>query len=331
MVSDAQKNKAQREAAYWVTLLEADHPTERDRLRFRQWLDADPLHKQAYGEISQLWRASGTLQQLADLEAPRTKGPPRDGHMFRGLVPAAVLTVVIAIGAFLVFRQEPAAVAQQTYVTVSAEMEHVALPDGSEVTLGPKSQLLVHFNDNQRRLSLKGGEAYFAVASDPLRPMLLQSGDVEIRVMGTAFNVHHGPRGLTITVAEGVVAVSSGANTGGKETSPLLQLEAGQQVTALSDGTLNPVAAVAAERVGAWRNGRLIYENSPLGEVVADANRYAAVPIVLASPTLADLPVMASFRTSQINEMVESLADLLPIVVDRSVPGRITLRARPGA
>ena len=77
---------------------------------------------------------------------------------------------------------------------------------------------------------------------------------------------------------------------------------------------------------GAWRSGRLIYENARLAEVIADANRYYQPPILIASNDLGDIRVTTAFGTGQIDEMLSALEYTQPVVVDRSQPDRVLLR-----
>jgi transmembrane sensor len=66
-----------------------------------------------------------------------------------------------------------------------------------------------------------------------------------------------------------------------------------------------------------------------LRDVVADANRYTRTHIVVADPQLEGLRLTTSFRTSQVDGMVETLQAALPLVAERQANGDIVLRARP--
>jgi transmembrane sensor len=88
------------------------------------------------------------------------------------------------------------------------------------------------------------------------------------------------------------------------------------------------VHPVDAFDVGAWRRGRLFYDNTMLRDIVADANRYTRTRIVIADPQLEVLRLTTSFRTSQIDGMIETLQAALPLVAERRANGEILLRAR---
>jgi transmembrane sensor len=124
---------------------------------------------------------------------------------------------------------------------------------------------------------------------------------------------------LRVAVSEGQVAVK--------------RVDADDFSTLLSGGAWTEGSAethpVDAMDVGAWRSGRLVYDNAALRDVVADTNRYTRTRIVIADPQLEMLRVTTSFRMSQIDGMVETLQTVLPLVVERHDDGQIVLRARP--
>lgn len=342
MASAALSSEIDRQAARWLALLELGAPTPAERRGFEAWIAADPAHRTAYDELADIWRDSGELAELAALEpvAParrqgafavfadriREASVPVRAAAAAGLAAVAIATAVLLL-------QAPSDIPGQ-YATQVAEIREVALSDGSQVTLGPKSTLDVVFTEQERRVVLATGEAFFSVVGNPARPFVVVADGTIVRVVGTQFNVHRGPEGVTVAVVEGTVEISEPASP---RAAPAHETPdpAPQRLTAGEQLVLGPARAVAAvERVlpsrpGAWRAGRLIYENSSLRRVVADANRYSATPIVIAAAELEDLPVFATFRTSQIAAMIQGLEDNLPITVDRTLPDRIVLRPGP--
>ncbi|MCG8503576.1 MAG: FecR domain-containing protein [Sphingomonadales bacterium] len=341
MASAVLSSEIDRQAARWLTLLELGAPTAAERRGFEAWIAADPAHRTAYDELVDIWRDSGELAELAALEPvtpPRQRGALaafadriREVSLPMRAAAAGLAAVMIATAVLLL---QASSGIPGRYATQVAEIREVALADGSQVTLGPKSTLDVAFTEQERRVVLATGEAFFSVVGNPARPFVVVVDGTVVRVVGTQFNVHRGPEGVTVAVVEGTVEISEPTPT---RAAPAQESPepAPQRLTAGEQLVLGPTQAVAAiERVlpsrpGAWRAGRLIYENSSLRHVVADANRYSATPIVIAAAELEELPVFATFRTSQIAAMIQGLEDNLPITVDRTLPDRIVLRPNP--
>lgn len=329
MFGRLRKRWIERRAARWLALMEADTPSEADRARFEAWRNRNPAHARAYEELLLLWRASVKLTPLAELARPRTPGTP---VVRRWMVTAAVLATfaLVTLGLLLLLGPSRSPQTNGVYVTTIGETRHLRLPDASEVSLGPGSRLELAFSPGERRVLLGAGEAYFAVVPDAGRPFRVDADGTRIEVLGTRFNVHQGPHGFTIAVAEGTVEVARHVSPQ-KPGSPLARrrLGAGERVVAPSGGGLTEIQAVPVEELGAWREGRLVYEDAALAEVIADANRYFARPIEIADPDLAALRVIASFRVEGLDRFIADLEASLPLVADRSDPARIVLRPAP--
>ena len=67
-----------------------------------------------------------------------------------------------------------------------------------------------------------------------------------------------------------------------------------------------------------WQEGRLVFRNTPLIEVISDANRFHSGTITLANQHLADLRITTSFRIEQIQEMTQMLESILPVNVTQT-------------
>lgn len=94
-------------------------------------------------------------------------------------------------------------------------------------------------------------------------------------------------------------------------------LTRGQRVDVSADGVMSAVTHVDDSEVAAWREGRLIYNDVTLSEVVSDLARYRA-NVTLNSPDAGKLRVTAGLRVEQIDQFVDRLPDILPVRVTRT-------------
>jgi transmembrane sensor len=122
-------------------------------------------------------------------------------------------------------------------------------------------------------------------------------------------------------VVEGIVEVS-------RPNEPVQTLTAGQQLTAQAGGGVTPPQQIRTPEPAAWRNGRLVYIDAPLSEIVADANRYSRTHIDLAGEGVENLRLSVTYRADQVDQMIESLPRSLPVELTRAESGHATLRAR---
>lgn len=106
---------------------------------------------------------------------------------------------------FNLFWHATAAPAVKSYLQVN---ERLALPDGSRIELKDGSKVVVQYSDRERRVKLTGGEAQFSVWQDATRPFVVEAGGIEVRAVGTVFNVRLENRAVEVLVTEGRVKVN---------------------------------------------------------------------------------------------------------------------------
>ncbi len=322
------------EARDWLLRLELEQPSADDRTRFQAWRAADPRHDAAYRRFESIWRDAASLEELASL-APL---PARAAFSVRSrrrvwvtgaAVAASIATAWVVVSFDIVTGW--LAVSSGHYSTGTAEVQTLDLADGSTLVLGARSSLDVSFREDERRVTLTAGEAYFSVAKDLRRPFVVAAGDKQVRVLGTAFEVRRQEKGLSVSVVEGTVEIVQ-ASAGGPTEKRTLR--AGQETHAPFGGGIQAPQAMSNPEPAAWRHGRRVYIDAPLREVVADANRYSRQAIEIADLSVADLSVSVTYPSNRVAEMFGALARSLPIEVEQSEDGKIILikpKAPPGS
>jgi len=198
------------------------------------------------------------------------------------------------------------------YATGIAQTRQVDLVDGSHLFIGAKSAVAVRVDDHRREVDLQRGEAFFEVAKDRHRPFIVRAGDTVIRVVGTKFNVSRIGDEVRVNVLEGRVEVRK---------RPLVPF-----VSAAPERVLTRDQTPSAVEPGAWREGRMVYLEAPLRDVVADANRYSSHPIRLDGDEVGDLRVTVTFRTATVDDLIDNLGRGLPIRVERQPDGSVVIK-----
>ena len=326
-MSASSVGSVQAEAAAWVARLDARTLAADERAQFEDWIDSSPAHAVAYEEALHTWRDLAAMRGSEEFQSLLGTPTLRERmvsalHAPRWVAVAAgsaALGVVVWLALSLdasSFLHRPTQVMTQV-----AEVRETTLPDGTRVVLGAESQLSFDVSAKARRATVIGGDAYFAVTRDLERPFTVSIDDVKVRVVGTQFEIRRRSGEVSVAVAEGSVEVSQSSAAGAT-----VRLHRGEALTARSG--LRMIRAVETDDIASWRSGRLVYDNVELHDVVADANRYTRSHIVIADQQLTTLRVTTSFRTSQVDEMVETLQAALPLVVERQAGGDIVLRAR---
>lgn len=326
---ESDERRIRVEAGEWVVQLSDDDASDADRRDFEAWADADPRHRAAF-ERMQGVSATIAQSQEATEEGPHAAPKTEIWSGARRWAPAAALAASLLIAVFVgvrPFSTTPSAPGD-AYETVVAEIRDVTLGDGSVVTLGADSRIEVAFSDAERRVVLTAGEAFFSVEKDQARPFFVTAGETSVRVVGTKFDVRLRPEDVEVSVLEGVVEVTHDVDGKARPSG-----EALVQTLTVGEGVAAPQKTARLEpmeknedRAGAWRRGRLAYEDASLREVVADANRYYEPGVVILSDSIADLRITASFSAGQVEQMVDQLELGLPITSSKNGSGRIVLR-----
>lgn len=276
-MSASEDMRCRDEAVSWFTRLQNRSVTTGELNEFAQWRRSR-ANAAAYQEVEKLWADSARLSSDPDILAALEQGRP-DGEALRlppsirrfAVVLAAVAALVtlgfFAIGAFL---------PTPKYRTAIGETSVAKLEDGSRIQLDTDSSLTSDFRKNVRHVSLVRGQAYFDVAHDPQRPFVVDVGqDATVTALGTSFDVQRLNDRSRVYLASGSVVIKRGAET-------LATLKPGERVEFKSVGPASPVDRSVATLTG-WRERRLSFDETPLGEAVTDMNRYTKSPIVLSS------------------------------------------------
>ncbi|SEJ66551.1 FecR family protein [Dyadobacter sp. SG02] len=221
---------------------------------------------------------------------------------------AAVILLVAGVGInyFLSRHQSGFTLGKHTYSTINKTRQvrkHV-FPDGSEAWLNPGTRVTYakeDFNDDSREVSLEG-EAFFEVTHDPSRPFFVHGESVQVKVLGTSFNVraNKGEAEYEVSVVTGKVSVTADK---GRE---VMLLPHQQAVFKVASGELvSEEVPEAAEKAPLWQPVSLTFTDAKLGEVVKSLEEKFDVKIRLENPNLENCRVKATFDHNRLSEILE--------------------------
>ena len=312
----------QSDAAEWVVRLADEAPGEAEWLAFAAWLEGDDAdaRRKAFDAAQSLWLSidphrDHLLRDLSKPDGVGSRGAGRRRKPAWGFLAASALAASL-VGAvaltLLMWRPAPVSIpppALETYATLAGQPRTLHLPDGTRIDLDGATQITIAYAAGLRQITMSGGEADFDVAHDPRRPFVVQVGNAQARVLGTAFDIVR-DQGLTrIGVLRGSV-----------------RFQVAQQAVDLRRGTgasyRDGTAAIRTYSVDpsvvdTWRVGRFVYRDRPLGEVVADLNRRFATPIQLRGAGASELRFTGVLAPASEAEAVGDLVQLLPLQVSR--------------
>jgi transmembrane sensor len=338
----SEQDRIDAQALNWLERLNGGDMPDQDIEAYVTWMEANPAHAETYRRFEAAWIASAEaadairarfgpearqagdggslLTALGNVLRPFVR--PSLTPQFAGAVTATIAVIILALQP-----QEPAPSSDGVvYATAVGEWRDVALADGSSVTLNTGTELSVHLSNQTRRVDLLSGEAFFSVARDESRPFIVQAGKGQVSVLGTQFNVRLTSSGFSVAVAEGLVAVSPTLGDG-QESQQLLEAEQGAEVnTEVAAVTL---FAVDTDRLASWRQGRLVYRDTPLTEVIADLSRYGQTEVLVSGEDVGAIAFTGVLNIDTPEVMAQRLAGLLELNV--TIDQDVTWRVKEGA
>jgi len=214
-----------------------------------------------------------------------------------------------------------ASTAQQQVRSSVDDISRVTLPDGTNVWLNRSSSLSYPavFNGKVRLVELVG-EGFFEIAHNPDIPFIVQAGKIKVNATGTTFNVMAYPEdeNIEVTLIDGLVELSHVPSEG--EETFLLHINPGQFVRYEKESDQLSSERFYDDRYYAWKDGKLVFENASMAEMVRRLSRWFNVDIQIESEETLELYYTATFIDETLPQVLELLSKVSPI--DYSVSDR---------
>lgn len=316
------------EAARRLVRLQSDAVTDAERRDTEAWLAASPQHRAAFDGLRAVWSALDRMPdpRPAASVVPMRRNRPARSSLSRRFAPLALLAASVAIAA--VFGPATLDRLGSDHSTAAGERRTVTLADGSQVQLNTDSAIAVDFSGPSRRVTLRRGEAFFTVTSDRSRPFEVTAMGAVTRVVGTRFAVRQMDGSTRVAVEEGTVEVHCPAGMASAEDG--VRLTAGETVR--YEQGVCPVreTGLNVARLTAWRDGRVVFDDRSLSEVVGELNRYRPGPIVLLDSKLGERRVTGVFDVRDPDRALSAIEQVLPIRVHRIAGYFAVLTGREG-
>lgn len=342
-MTSADRDDATDEAAQMWLIRMRGEDADLLRSEFEAWHDASPEHCAAYH------RAGKLLEQSAVLKGSRRYGPARARSPTRPQTPSRprpwtrqwLMTGALAAAAAMLFvafnaggttlsspygTNPMAAWAAEPLVTKHGEIRRFHLDDGSVATLDTDSRLEVAMSSDARHVRLVKGRARLQIADDA-RPFRIEAGAGVVTASQASLDIAREADGMiAVTLAKGAASIAAADEHRGSPQP--LQLVAGRAFEyRASAPVLSLEARPATQDMSDWPSGWAEYRVIRLDQLVAQANRYAAVPVIIRDPAIARLEASGRFRISQTDSFIERVSRLFGLVAERRADG-IYLRSR---
>lgn len=228
-------------------------------------------------------------------------------------VAAVVVPFLVLLGGALVANRyvDLFGTAGITNIELKAGMTRtMELPDGSKVYLGPGSRLSYPERfplfDRSVRFS---GDAYFEVAHQGWRPFIIRTGDVRIKVLGTAFNLMADASSsrINLRLDRGLVRLQSSS---GDE----CYVRTGEAVAYDKDnGTFVREHPDTPASCVDWKTGTMQFDNAPLEDVLKYVAAAYNVRFDIVSPPVKTYRYTITWEKASLESILQDMATITPV------------------
>lgn len=287
------------------------------------WISADVAHKRYFYEMTEVWLATDVfsgkendprpvyahLKKRIEKSGFKEKRPaPRIRLLFRRV--AAVWIAAVAIVAAYYAGQQQAdmlpLLAKQSVEVPAGSRTRVVLPDGTAVWLNAGSRLTYAavFALRERNVRLEG-EGYFEVTPDRMHPFVVAAGGINVRVLGTKFNVkaYDDEKNIEVALAEGSVCFT---DTEQPDVSVLMKPEE-QLIYNKTTGAIQR-SKIPASQAGNWIEGYRFFNELRLEQIASRLEKAYGVTFVFKDARKKTLTFYGDFRPE------DTLDDILSVL-----------------
>lgn len=329
---------AAREAATTIRLLrfrEAPPEAPETEAAWRRFQAMTRHENASAGEATGRERAP--LRRTARPLSPRTaqRRARRQPFVPRGAV--AVLLALVLVAGGLWWWQAPGG-DTRLVATGPGERTALTLDDGTRITLNARSSLRVVGEGARGTRAVLDGEAFFDVAPQATGTFRVETPDGLVRVVGTQFNVSRRDGATQVVLQEGRVDVlprtagepeAGNAEAGNAEAAKArlgapVPLRPGQRADFDADAPGVRLRSVNPAVYASWTGPTLLFDETPLAEVVARLEHTYGLDVRVTDPALARRTVSGSVA-NELDVMLRALESILPCRVERTGPA-VTIR-----
>jgi ferric-dicitrate binding protein FerR (iron transport regulator) len=286
-----------------------------------KWLAEDESHEKELQQIARIYYARQTKERILARDSSKAfdrvkKQIKRKTQIMwmRGIaIAAACLTSVLLLSTALSYyymKQTAEPVPQTVTITSNPGMRtQFGLPDGTIVHLNSGSTFTypVPYNKEERRVTLSG-EAYFNVAHKEDHPFIVNvlNGNLNVKVTGTEFNIqaYENDEEINTTLLSGSVVLEY---TGRKGNTDRILLAPSEKVTYNPSTKHFNKTEVNTQIETSWIEGKIIFRNTPIPEVLKRLSHYYNVRFDIKNPEIERYHFTGTFINKQLSQVLDYL------------------------
>ena len=272
-------------------------------LLFDYWNNTPSFrHEIAQEELGQML---DSIHHSINVTQPAKKSTVKQLYLYAYKAAAVLFIPLLLVSAWLFVSDS--FLKDESFVTLETPMgskTKTTLPDGTEVwqNAGTTLKYPANFSERDREVFLVG-EAYFHVKSDKKHPFQVNSPEGTVTVTGTRFNISNyaSDRDYSVVLEEGKVSFTP------KGASEEIAMKPLQQIVLNKQSGILQKRDIDTDKFTSWKDGKLIFRNDPLEEIITRLNRWYDTDIKIVDPKneLKDLPFTMTVQHETIDQVLD--------------------------
>lgn len=294
----------------------------------KAWINQSKENKHSFEAYQKLWKDSKhlTLGRKIDVESalkhskthiPEFNRKTRWLSYWKQAAAVLVLSVLVS-SAYHFFSQLNTYTEQAIYQEVKAAygtQTQLQLADGTTVWLNAGSRLSFPTsfkNQDQRKVKLIG-EGFFEVTKDSKHPFIVSTSELDIKVLGTSFNVnaYESENEITVALKEGKVSLLKTTNGGSKQILDLSPREVASYQ--LNTNQILHSKEADLKRYTAWREGLIVFFDDPVEKVVSRLENWYNIEIEVDDKELLKEHITGTFNDNSLEQVLHFLSLMSPV------------------
>ena len=300
----------------------AEEATPPEQELVDEWVSSSEANRHYFQHFQLIWKDSQKLAattvvnenkawQRFQRRVKKTESAPAKIKAF-GWWRIAVSILIVAGAAWFTstLLEKGSSDAEILSITIK-EVKRDTLPDGSVAVLNKHSELSypARFKGKTRKVKLRG-EAFFNITPNKEKPFIIDVNDVQVKVVGTSFNIRS-VNGLTEVIVEtGIVQVTKG--------NEVFELKAGERISLESVDTTSQKETSDDKLYNYYVSRTFVCDNTPLWKLVEKLNEAYGVNIRIGREELRKLPLNVTFDDESLEVILNIISQTLMIKVAKA-------------
>ncbi|WP_010136618.1 FecR family protein [Ochrovirga pacifica] len=194
--------------------------------------------------------------------------------------------------------------------TTKGEVKIIYLNDSTKIHLNALSQIKYPNKFNNRREVYLEGEAFFDVTHNKKMPFIVHTKDLDIEVLGTAFNVNTYTNNKSVSLQRGKVQVKT------KNNNNYLELLPNEEVVYNIKSKHLIKRNFKTNQVLGWKENVLIFNNLPLKDAINQINSFYGVQFSISNAELQNKKITGAFKNQTIKQFIEAVEFIANVSID---------------